>query len=212
MSSFASRQLRLRVLEALEVRVKQFLRREELWPLRVPRVPLLLEDIVRQSIPEDAARFDLGSLKTRSLLLLEWDDGSRWEAWVAALPSGLKIYCDTGDDESRMLASGGRNEGDESDRVFLELLGESAGRHFGIEMAGGAPRSVRSPFEREFLVDRFVDLFEVTGSEASLREQLPAGTAVPPLTAEGGRDFRGDVGAWLADALRRRSLTSSREP
>jgi len=37
LSSFASRQLRLRVLEALEERVKQFLRREELWPLRVPR-------------------------------------------------------------------------------------------------------------------------------------------------------------------------------
>ena len=72
-----------------------------------------------------------------------------------------------------MLASGGRNEGDESDRAFLELFAESAGGHFGIEMAGGAPRSVRSPMDREFLVDRFVDLFEVTGSEDSLRAQLP---------------------------------------
>ena len=40
--SHAARQLRVRVLEALEERVKQFLRREELWPLRVPRDPLVL--------------------------------------------------------------------------------------------------------------------------------------------------------------------------
>ena len=173
MSTFASRQLRLRVLEALEARVKQFLRREELWPLRVPREPLLLDDVLRQSLADDARRFDVATLKSRPLLSLEWEDGSRWEAWVGVLPSGLKIYCDTGEDETRVLASGGRNEGDESDRAFLELFAESAGGHFGIEMAGGAPRSVRSPMDREFLVDRFVDLFEVTGSEDSLRAQLP---------------------------------------
>ena len=92
---------------------------------------------------------------------------------------GLKIYCDTGDDETRVLASGGRNEGDESDRAFLELFAESAGGHFGIEMAGGAPRSVRSPMDREFLRDRFVDLFEVTGSEDSLRAQLRAARRTP---------------------------------
>src|SRR5215213_10526723 len=67
--------------------------------------------------------------------------------------------------ETRVLASGGRNEGDDSDRAFLELFAESAGRHFGIEMAGGAPRSVRSPFPRELLIDAFVNLFEVTGTE-----------------------------------------------
>jgi hypothetical protein len=210
LSTFASRQLRLRVLGALEARVKQFLRREELWPLRVPREPLLLDDVLRQSLADDARRFDVATLKSRPLLSLEWKDGSRWEAWVGVLPSGLKIYCDTGEDETRVLASGGRNEGDESDRAFLELFAESAGGHFGIEMAGGAPRSVRSPMDREFLVDRFVDLFEVTGSEDSLRAQLPE-----PLETEGtpggGRDFRSDVEVWLAAALRRRSLTSSLE-
>ena len=108
-----------------------------------------------------------------------------------------------------MLASGGRNEGDESDRAFLELFAESAGSHFGIEMAGGAPRSVRSPMDREFLVDRFVDLFEVTGSEDSLRAQLTEAPTVEP--SPGGMDFRADVEVWLAAALRRRSVTSSLE-
>jgi hypothetical protein len=208
--SHAARQLRVRVLEALEDRVKQFLRREELWPLRVPREPLRLEDVLRQSIAEDARRFDVATLKSRSLLSLEWPDASRWEAWVTVLPSGLKVYCDTGEDETRVLASGGRNEGDESDRAFLELFAESAGGHFGIEMAGGAPRSVRSPMDREFLVDRFVDLFEVTGSEDSLRTQLPASSASERAPA-GGRDFKADVEIWLAAALRRRSLTASLE-
>jgi len=210
--SHALRRLRVRVLETLDLRVKQFLRREELWPLRVPRQPLVLDDLIRQAIPDDAARFDVASLKARSLLSLEWEDGSRWEAWVGVLPSGLKIYCDTGEDESRVLASGGRNEGDESDRAFLELFGESAGRHFGIEMAGGAPRSVRSPFDREFLVDRFVDLFEMTGSEASLREQLPGAAHGGDAFSSDGHDFRADVAAWLAEALRRRSVTFSQEP
>ena len=211
MTSFLSRQHRLRVLEALDGRVRQFLRREELWPLRVPREPLLLDDVVRQALGADARHFDAATLKSRSLLSLEWEDGSRWEAWVGALPSGLKIYCDTGDGESRVLASGGRNEGDESDRAFLELFAESAGGHFGVEMAGGAPRSVRSPMDPAFLVDRFVDLFEVTGTEDSLREQLPE-TVPHGEIAPDGRDFRHDVEAWLAAALRRRSVISSPSP
>ena len=166
--------------------------------------------MLRQSIAEDARRFDVTTLKSRSLLSLEWPDGSRWEAWVVVLPSGLKIYCDTGEDETRVLASGGRNEGDESDRAFLELFAESAGGHFGIEMAGGAPRSVRSPIDREFLVDWFLDLFEVTGSEESVRAQLPEHPGSDGVSA-GGRDFRADVEIWLAAALVRRSLTSSLE-
>ena len=208
MVEHAVRQLRVRVLEALEARVRQFLRREELWPLRVPREPLRLDALVDQVLAEQARAFDISALKTRTLLSLEWEDGSRWEAWVGALPSRLKIYCDSGDDESRVLASGGRNEGDDSDRAFLELFAESAGRHFGIEMAGGAPRSVRSPLARDFLIDRFVDLFEVTGSEDSVREQLPA-----RAPAHAGRhDFRTDVEVWLAHALRRPSVVSSPEP
>jgi len=207
---FAARQLRLRVLEALETRVKQFLRRDELWPLRVPREPLLLDDIIRQAIAEDAGRFDPETLRARTLLSLEWADGSWWRAWVGVLPSGLKVYCDSGEHESRVLASGGRNEGDDSDRAFLELFGESAGRHFGIEMSGGAPRSVRSPCPRDLLVEMFVNLFEVTGAEDSVRSQLGHGEGGTPPPS--GHDFRADVEEWLDAALRRRSLISSQAP
>lgn len=207
---FADRQLRLRVLEALETRVKQFVRRDELWPLRVPREPLLLDDIIRHTLADDAGRFNPDTLRARTLLSLEWPDGSGWRAWVGVLPSGLKIYCDSAEHESRVLASGGRNEGDDSDRAFLELLGESAGRHFGIEMSGGAPRSIRSPLPRDLLVEVFVNLFEVTGAEESVREQLdrPAGGTPPPA----GHDFRADVEEWLDAASRRQSLTSSETP
>ena len=207
---FASRQLRLRVLEALEQRIKQFLRREELWPLRVPREPLLLDALVRQTLPGEHQSFDLSTLRARTLLSLEWEDGSRWEAWVGVLPSGFKIYCDSGGDESRLLASGGRNEGDESDRAFLELFAESAGGHFGVEMAGGAPCAVRSPMPRDFLVEMFVNLFEVTGTEDSVREQLASdSTPAPADRHPNGHDFRGEVEAWVEQALRRRSALSS---
>ena len=206
--SFLNRQLRVRVLEALELRIKQFLRREELWPLRVPREPLVLDDILKQVLPDDWRNFDAGALRARMLLSLEWQDGSRWEAWVGVLPSGFKIYCDTMAEETRLLASGGRNEGDDSDRAFLELFAESAGHHFGIEMSGGAPWSVRSPMDREFLVELFVNLFEVAGTEDSLREQLDAAAE---HTSADGHDFRADVERWLAQALRRKSATSLRE-
>jgi hypothetical protein len=209
---FAARQLRLRVLEALETRVKQFLRRDELWPLRVPREPLLLDDIIRQALAEDAGRFDPQTLRARTLLSLEWADGSWWRAWVGVLPSGLKVYCDSGEHESRVLASGGRNEGNDSDRAFLELFGESAGRHFGIEMSGGAPRSVGSPLPRELLVEMFVNLFEVTGTEGSVRDQLDPTEPGRGKGRAAGHDFRADVEAWLDTALRRRSLLSSKEP
>ena len=205
---WTERQLRVRVLEALELRIKQFLRREELWPLRVPRDPIALEDVVSQTLAEERRLFDIASLRSRTLLSLEWEDGSRWEAWVAVLPSGFKVYCDTGVDESRILASGGRNEGDDSDRAFLELFAESGGSHFGIEMAGGAPRSVRSPMDRQFLVEIFVNLFEVTATEDTVRQQLDAGES--PAEHGGGIDFRADVERWLDLALKRRSVLSTR--
>jgi hypothetical protein len=205
---FAARQLRLRVLEALELRVKQFLRRDQLWPLRVPREPLLFETVLN-ALGDEARGFDPASLRARTLLSLEWADGSWWRAWVGVLPSGLKIYCDSGELESRVLASGGRNEGDDSDRAFLELFAESGGRHFGIEMAGGAPRSVRSPFPRDLLIDAFVNLFEVTGTEDTVRDQIDRQDEAPPVL---GHDFRLDVERWLDEALRRRSLTASAEP
>src|SRR5687768_16858761 len=169
------RQWRLRVLEALEQRVKQFIRREEWWPLRIPREPLALTALIERSLQQDAGAFDTRTLRSRPLLRLEWTDGSWWEVWVIVLPSGFKLYCDSTEEEDRVLASGGRNEGDESDRAFLELLSESAGRHFGIEMAGGAPSRVRSAIgDRGFLVELFVNLFEVAGTEDSVRQQVAA--------------------------------------
>jgi hypothetical protein len=201
--TFGLRQLRVRVLEGIEERIKQFRPREELWPLRVPRDPVPLDAIVQRAIPEDRFRFDPLSLRSRTLLMCEWEDGSRWEAWVAVLPSGFKVYCDSSEEETRLLASGGRNEGDESDRIFLELLSDSGGRHFGIEMSGGAPTRVRSSIaDREFLIEMFVNLFEVTGTEDSVREQLRGG---PPPAAANGADFRAEVEHWLDRALKLRS-------
>jgi hypothetical protein len=190
-----ARQLRVGVLDAIEQRIKQFRAREELWPLRIPPEPIALDVIIRRAVPEAPSRFDVTSLRSRPLLRLEWEDGSAWEAWMIVLPSGFKVYCDSSEEESRILASGGRNEGDESDRAFLQLLAESGGAHFGIEMSGGPPSRVRATIDdREFLVDFFVELFEVIGAEEGVREQL----------SRPGRstDFRADVDEWLTRALR----------
>lgn len=197
------RQQRLRVLELLEGRVKQFRAREELWPLRVPGEPIVLADVIEDALGEERRGFDVLSLRSRTVLSLEWDDGSRWDAWVIVLPSGLKVYCDSGHEEARILASGGRNVGEESDRVFLQLLAESAGVHFGIEIAGGAPSRVRSSIEdRAFLVEVFVNLFEVAGMQEAIRADLAARAPAPvPASASGGQDFQTDVERWLAGAL-----------
>jgi hypothetical protein len=196
------RQLRLRVLEALEQRVKQFIRREELWPLRIPHEPILLDDVIARALHGDARLIDAAALRSRPLLRLEWTDGSTWDAWVIALPSGLKVYCDSTGDEDRILASAGRNEGDESDRSFLELLAESGGGHFGIEMSGGAPARIRSAIaDRGFLIEMFVNLFEVTGTEDSLREQIGHEPAAGGEPTRGGTDFRTEVERWLDRAL-----------
>ena len=203
---YSRRLLRIRLLDALEQRVKQFAIREELWPLRVPHAPLPLGDLIDQTLGDEARSFDISSLRSRSLLAFEWEDGSAWEAWVIVLPSKVKVFCDSSDEESRVLASGGRNEGDESDRIFLELLAESAGEHFGIEMAGGAPVRVRTSIaDRDFLVDVFLGLFEVAGMEADVRSSLIERggdrAAVETDAATGGRDFRRDVDAWLDQVM-----------
>ena len=200
------RHLRLRVLEVLERRAKQFRTREELYPCRIPREPVPFTDVIEAALPEDAHRFDPLSLRSRTLLHLGWDDGSSWEVWILMLPSGLKLFCDSGAEEPRILASGGRHASAETDRQFLTLLAESGGEHFGIEMSGDAPTVVRSSIaDREFLVDLFVELFEVTHNEASVRErvqhrQRPASDL--QLSGAGGHDFRTDVEAWLESALR----------
>src|SRR6187551_864392 len=184
-----SRQARVAALEALDRRVRQFRGREELWPLRIPSEPILLDEVIEEALGDAARRFDVESLRSRTLLALTWDDGASWSAWMIVLPSKTKLYCDSDGEETRILASGGRNEGDESDRVFLRLLAESGGQHFGIEMSGGAPSRVRSSLDdRAFLVDIFVELFEVTGAEDSVRRALGH-------TRTG--DFQHEVESWL---------------
>ena len=192
MRTFIQRQLTARVLDALESRVKQFRRGEEFWPLRIPGEPLLLDDVIEEALGEDGGRFAAGTLRARTLLRLDWSDGAGWEAWVAVLPSKTKLYCDSDGQEMRVLASGGRNEGEENDRVFLQLLAETAGAAFGIEFSGGAPARVRSSIsDRAFLVDFFVNLFEVTGAEESVR------AAIPSQSRDAGHDFQHDVDDWL---------------
>jgi len=194
----ASRHLRLRVLEALDQRVKQFRTREDLYPLRAPREPLVLEEVILHALNDDQVGFDHAALRSRTLLTLDWDD-ARWEAWVITLPSRVKLYCDSDAHETRILASGGPNAGTESDRLFLGLLSESAGEEFGIEMAGGAPTRVASSLDdREFLVDFFVNLFEVTHAEDSVRIVLPEAESA----LDGGIDFRHDVERWLRTVMR----------
>jgi hypothetical protein len=192
MNRFSQRQLTVRVLETLESRVKQFRGREELWPLRVPAEPILLTDVIDEALGEEARRFDVDALRTRTLLQLQWDADTSWEVWMIALPSKTKVYFDSDGHETRLLASGGRNEGDENDRVFLQLLAETAGSAFGIEFSGGAPARVRSSIsDRPFLVDFFVNLFEVTGDEESIR------AAIPHRAPGDRRDFQHDVEDWL---------------
>jgi hypothetical protein len=202
-----TRQLRLRVLAALEDRVKQFRTREEIYPLRVPRDPIPLDEVIGQALAGDSASFPAVTLRSRTLLTLGWGEDA-WDTWVITLPSRVKVYCDSDAHEMRILASGGRNAGDESDRLFLGLLSESGGEDFGIEMSGGAPTRVRSSIEdRSFLVDFFLNLFEVTHTEDSVRRALPeservATTMAGELENLAGRDFRVDVDRWLGQVMR----------
>ena len=194
---------RTRILDALQQRTREFRTREELWPLRVPREPVLFEEVIERALPDDHRRFDVKSVRSRTLLHLEWEDGTTWDVWVIVLPSKLKLYCDSDPEETRILASGGPNEGSESDRAFLQLLAESGGQHFGIEMAGGAPSQVRSSIDdRAFLLELFLNLFEVTGAEASVRDALADGdTLASSDESVLGTDFRADVARWLEQVM-----------
>jgi hypothetical protein len=179
---FETRQARLKAVEALEERAKQFRGREEIWPFRVPHEPLSLDEIVGP-VSADA-------LRSRTVLRLEWAD-TAWELWTIALTAGILLYCDTDDHESRVLASVKRGNPSEADGFFLERLAESRGAFFGIEMVGPAPDRVRSSIgDREFLADVFVDLFE--------------GTSALPTQSD---DFRTDVVRWLDGVLTAPRLT-----
>ena len=190
--SYTQRQNRVRALRALDRRVKAFRTRDEVWPLYVPSKPVAIDEVLRGEL--DGAVFDPLELRSRTLLWLAWPDGGTWELWVIALPSGLKLYCDSGSDETRLLATGRRDSEVETDRLFLELLSESAGAHFGIGLAGPPPTRVRSPIrDRDLLIDFFVSLFEVEEMEDEIRELVP-----------GSDDFRNDVARWLEGAVRAR--------
>ncbi len=197
------RHLRVRVLEALELKTKQFRTREEIWPFRVPHDPLDLEAIVHEALADDGGRFDPEGLRARTVLRLSWNGEGMWEAWVITLPSGLHLYCDTDGEETRVLASVKRGSAPEADRMFLDLLAQSRGMHFGIELTGDAPDRIRTSIaDRGFLVDFFVELFEGSGAEPSIRH---AAAAVPvPLDSSDvlGSDFRSDVDRWLTTAYR----------
>jgi hypothetical protein len=187
---FTERQNRVRALQALERASKQFRTREGIWPLYAPREPVSVDEVLKAAL--EGAHFEPLGLRTRTLLWLAWPDGSTWETWVIALPSGMKLYCDTGGGETRILASGRRDSEIETDRLFLELLSESAGQQFGIAMSGGPPSRVRSSIaDRDVLIDFFVALFE----EEQLQEEVRGG-------ARGAADFREDVAAWLSQTLR----------
>jgi len=189
------RDQKVRVLQALEGAVRQFRTRETLWPLRVPNEPLVLETIVRRALEHEAARFDISTLRSRTVLHFTWDDGAWWELWMLPLGAGIKLFCDSSPEESRILASGRRDSEVDTERLFLELLAESAGEVFGIEISGGPPSRVRSSLDTsDRLLEFFVHLFEVAHMEDDVR-------------AAGGHDsdatdFREDVERWLNKAVR----------
>jgi hypothetical protein len=184
----SARQQRVRVLDALELRVKQFRSRDGIWPFRIPHEPLDLEEIVHRAL-DGEGHVEIDALRSRTVLELSWD-AHRWELWVLTLPSGILLYCDADGAETRVLASARRGNPGEADGFFLERLAQSKGHDFGIEMAGPPPDRVRSSIgDREFLADVFVELFEGSDAEHALRRE--------PHDA----DFRAVIVRWLDDVL-----------
>ena len=185
-----ARQRRLRVIEALELRAKQFRSREDIWPFRVPHEPLDLEEIIEAALAGEDGWIQPDSLKSRSILRLEWEGGDAWDLWAIALPSGIHLYCDADGEETRVLASVKRGNPSEADGFFLERLAETRGEGFGIGMEGPAPDRVRSSIgDRDFLADVFVDLLEETESSDAVRS-----SASSP-------DLRADIVHWLDEVL-----------
>jgi hypothetical protein len=192
---------RLRVLEALERRARQFRSRDELVMFRVPHEPLALDALIDDALEGDEGRLDADDLRARTLIRFAWNDDGTWDAWAVALPSGLTLYCDSDGTEARVLASVRRGSQEEADRFFLELLAESRGEYFGIAMAGGAPDQVRTAIgDREFLADFFVELFEGSAVERAIHRAV-AGACRPASDAAAGRDFRQEVSRWLERVL-----------
>lgn len=191
---YQKRLLRARLLEALELRAKQFRSRQDTYPFRVPHAPLALDELAGQALADDGGHVDEDDLKSRGVISLHWEDGAEWAAWVVTLPSGVHMYCDTDAHETRVLATLKRGSALEADRFFLELLAESDGHAFGIEMTGGVPDGIRTAItDREFLTDVFVEMYEGTPAQAAIHRSEQSAT--------GGRDFRADVARWLDRVL-----------
>ncbi|MGH9408964.1 MAG: hypothetical protein ACRD1V_05880, partial [Vicinamibacterales bacterium] len=167
--TFDRRRARVRALERLDQRAKQFRGREAIWPFRVPHEPLALMEILSEET--EAPIVDAAALRGPSVMRLEWPD-AQWEAWTMALPSGLTLYCDDDGAETRVLASIRRGSLAEADGFFVELLAETGGAAFGIEMAGPAPDRVRTSIaDREFL-ERF--LIRCSNRVAAMRDVVRA--------------------------------------
>jgi hypothetical protein len=187
-----TRQERIALLEAIEQRVKQFHRDDDIWPFRRPHEPLDLSGLVTFTLGHPSVSSAVDALRSRTVMEMQWPEGEKWEAWAATLASGIHVYFDSGGAEHRLLASVKRGSAVEADRFFLELLAESRGAHFGIEMRGGAPARVRTPIDdRALLTDVIVDLFEDTDAEADVREAV----------REPASDFRDAVDVWLSSVL-----------
>jgi hypothetical protein len=205
------RQRRVKVLEALEQRAKQFRAREGLWPFRIPHDALDLEDLIEATLAEEDGWIQPAALRTRSVLRLEWDGGDAWELWVITLPSGIHLYCDSDGEETRVLASAKRGNPLEADGFFLERLAESRGDHFGIGMEGPAPDRIKSAIgDRDFLAEVFVELLEDTAASAPLKTAATTGGAAS--------DFHTDIVRWLDEVLtapppgRRQPRVREKEP
>lgn len=191
---YQKRLRRARVLESLDRRARQFRSREDTYPFRVPHEPLPLHELIAEALAGDGGRIDEDELKSRHVISLHWDDGVEWAAWVITLPSGIHLYCDSDAHETRVLATLKRGSALEADHFFLELLAETGGHAFGMEMTGGVPDRIRTPItDRDFLTDVFVEMYEGTPGQAAIH------AAEHP--AAGGIDFRSDVALWLDRVL-----------
>ena len=202
MLGFADRQGRLRVIEALVLRARQVRSRDDSWPFRLPHEPLDLDDIARRALDGQNA-VERDALRSRTVLEFLWDSHA-WELWAIALPSGILLYCDSDDDETRVLASAKRGNPGEADGFFVERLAESRGELFGIEMGGPAPDRVRSSIgDRAFLAEVFVEMFEGTPAQADIVDAVSEGlidvgsAETEPQPGQPARDFKEHVERWL---------------
>ena len=187
----SARLQRVRVLDSLELRAKQFRSREGIWPFRVPHEPLDLDELIERAL-DGEGRLGTEALGSRTVLELAWDE-HQWTLRVLTLPSGILLYCDSDGQETRILASAKRGNPADADGFFLERLAQTRGHDFGIEMAGPPPDRVRSSIgDRAFLADVFVELFEGSDAEQALRRD---GRMLDQT------DFHAIVVQWLGDVL-----------